>query len=91
MYVSFCVVFKCIYVVILLYMSCMYAPHRMYVRVWSLYGMCVLYVVHVWFCGVAAYGWSLCNISVVCVVCMVSIYHRCMDSHGVLIVDVVSV
>ena len=45
----FLVVFKCIYVVILLYMSCMYAPHRMYVRVSSFYGMCVLYVVHVWF------------------------------------------
>ena len=70
--------------------SAMYAPHRTYVRVWSFYGMCVLYVAHVWFCGVA-YGWSLGSKSVVCVVCVVSVFHRCMDFHGVCIVDVVSV
>lgn len=58
--------------------SARYAPRRTYVRVWSFYGMCVLYVVHVWFCGVA-YGWSLGSVSVVCVVCVVSVLHRCMD------------
>lgn len=49
----------------------MYAPLIMYLCVWSLYDVCLLYVIYVWFCGVA-YGWSLCNTSVVCVVCMVS-------------------
>ena len=63
-YVSFCVLCG-ICVATVLYISCVYPPHIMYVRVWSSYDICVLYVVHVWFCGVA-YGWSLCNMCGVC-------------------------
>lgn len=54
----------------------MYAPLIMYVFVWSLYDMCVLYVVHVWFCGVA-YVWHM--------LCMVSVCLICMDYHGVVL------
>ena len=84
-YVSFCVLCG-ICAVTVLYISCVYAPHIM--PVWSSYDVCVLYVVHVWFCGVV-YGWSLCNISVVCVVCIVSVCHVCTDYHGVFIMFIV--
>lgn len=71
-------------VVVVVCVPCVYAPRVMYTCVWSLYGVGVVYVVHVWFCGVA-YGWGLCNINVVCV------GHTCMDYHGMLAVYVVSV
>ena len=90
LYVSFCVVFKRpICVVIVVYQLGMRRIERMCAHGLSM-AMCVLYVVHVWFCGVA-YGWSLGSVSVVCVVCVVSAFHRCMASHGVCIVDVVYV
>ena len=50
--------------------------------VWSLYDMCVLFVVHVWFCGVA-YVWHM--------LCVVSVCLICMGYHGVFIAYVVSI
>ena len=84
--VSFCVLLTW-------YMCCDCTIYGTYVC--STYNVCSC-VVFVWcvccmWCkwryGVA-YGWSLCNISVVCVVC---VSHICMDYHGVFVVDVVSV
>lgn len=49
-----CVCCKCgMHLMIVVYVSCVYALHKIYARVWSLYGMCVVYVVYVCFCGVA--------------------------------------
>lgn len=78
----------CMCIVILVYASCVYAPHVCLCV--SLYGVCVVYVVHVWFCSVA-FGWSLCSISVVYVLCVVSVCYIRMDSCEVFFVYVVSV